>query len=212
LDAQDASPVPARAGQEIRAETVSVIRGERLIFRDLSVGIASGEAVVLAGPNGSGKTTLLRLFAGLIRPTTGRILWHDEDVLEDLAEHGSRVAYVGHQDAAKPGLTVTENLKFASTVSRRPIDAALKCLRLTPLAALPARQLSAGQKRRLALSRLLLSNAPLWLLDEPTLGLDHASIEQFGAMLIDHRKAGGMVVAATHVPLPLSDVTEFRLT
>lgn len=203
--------MPARAGHEIRAEKVSVIRGERLIFRDLSVTIASGQAVVLAGPNGSGKTTLLRLLAGLIRPTTGHLLWHGENALEDLAEHGTRVAYVGHQDAAKPGLTVTENLKFAASVSGRPIDAALKCLRLTPLAALPARQLSAGQKRRLALSRLLLSNGPLWLLDEPTLGLDHASIEQFGAMLSDHRKTGGMVVAATHVPLPLFDITEFRL-
>jgi heme exporter protein A len=118
---------------------------------------------------------------------------------------------VGHQDATKPGLTVAENLKFAATVSGRSISAALECLRLTPLAAQPARRLSAGQKRRLALSRLMLSNARLWLLDEPTLGLDTGSIGLFGDMLAAHRKAGGMVIAATHVPLPLDDITEFRL-
>jgi heme exporter protein A len=147
-----------------------------------------------------------------VRPAAGRILWDGADAFSDIAGHGRRIAYLGHQDAVKPGLTVTENLRFAATVSGRPIDAALTALGLGALADLPARMLSAGQKRRLALSRLLLSAAPLWLLDEPTLGLDTASIERIGGLLAAHRASGGMVVAATHVPLPLPDAAELRLS
>jgi heme exporter protein A len=129
-----------------------------------------------------------------------------------LAGHGRLVAYLGHQDAVKPGLTVTENVRFAAAVSGRPIAAALEAVGLQALADLPARMLSAGQKRRLALSRLMLSTARLWLLDEPTLGLDTASIERFGALLAGHRGGGGIVVAATHVPLPLPDAADLRLS
>jgi heme exporter protein A len=196
----------------LAAEDVAVFRGERLVFRDLSLTVAAGGALVLAGPNGSGKSTLLRLLAGLVRPAAGSVLWDGADALSDLAAHGQRVAYLGHQDAVKPGLTVTENLRFAAAVSGRPINAALSALGLQPLADLPARMLSAGQKRRLALSRLLLSTAPLWLLDEPTLGLDTASIDRIGTLLAAHRAAGGMVVAATHVPLPLPGAAGLRLS
>jgi heme exporter protein A len=182
-----------------------------LVFRDLSLTGPEGGALVLAGPNGAGKSTLLRLLAGLVRPVVGRLLWNGADALADLAAHGGRVAYLGHQDAVKPGLTVTENLRFAAAVSGRPIEAALAALGLDALAELPARMLSAGQKRRLALSRLLLSAAPLWLLDEPTLGLDTASIERIGVLLAQHRAGGGMVVAATHVPLPLPGAAGLRL-
>ncbi|HEY1413001.1 MAG TPA: heme ABC exporter ATP-binding protein CcmA [Rhodopila sp.] len=195
----------------LAAEDVAVFRGEKLIFRDLSLRVAAGGALVLAGPNGSGKSTLLRLLAGLVRPAAGRLLWDGADALSDLADHGRRVAYLGHLDAVKPGLTVTENLHFSAAVSGRPILAALEALGLAGLADLPARMLSAGQKRRLALSRLMLSAAPLWLLDEPTLGLDTASIERFGGLLAAHRAGGGIVVAATHVPLPLPDAAELRL-
>jgi heme exporter protein A len=195
----------------LAAENVAVFRGERLVFRDLSLSVPPGGALVLSGPNGSGKSTLLRLLAGLIRPAAGRLLWDGADALADLAGHGRRVAYLGHQDAVKPGLTVTENLRFAAAVSRRPISAALEAVGLEMLADLPARMLSAGQKRRLALSRLLLSSAPLWLLDEPTLGLDAASIERFGRLLAGHRAAAGIVVAATHVCLPMPDSAQLRL-
>jgi heme exporter protein A len=196
----------------LAAEDVAVFRGERLVFRDLSLTVPAGGALVLAGPNGSGKSTLLRLLAGLVRPAAGRLQWDGEDALADIAGHGRRVAYLGHQDAVKPGLTVTENLRFAAAVSGRPVLAALQAVALQDLADLPARMLSAGQKRRLALSRLVLSAAPVWLLDEPTLGLDTASIERFGSLLATHRAAGGMVVAATHVPLPLPDAVGMRLS
>jgi heme exporter protein A len=182
------------------------------VFRDLSLTVTAGGALVLSGANGSGKSTLLRLLAGLVRPAAGRLLWDGADALSDLATHGRRVAYLGHQDAVKPGLTVTENLRFAATVSRRPIQTALQALGLQALADLPARMLSAGQRRRLALSRLMLSAAPVWLLDEPTLGLDTASIERFATLLAQHRAGGGMVVAATHVPLPLPDAVGLRLS
>jgi heme exporter protein A len=196
----------------LTVEDLAVFRGERLIFRDLGFRMPTGGALVLAGPNGSGKSTLLRLLAGLVRPAAGQVLWDGADALSDLAAHGRRVAYLGHQDAVKPGLTVTENLRFAATVSGRPIAAALATVGLDALADLPARMLSAGQKRRVALSRLALSAAPLWLLDEPTLGLDTASIERFGTLLAAHRAGGGMVVAATHVPLPLPDAAGLRLS
>ena len=181
------------------------------MFRDLSLTVPSGGALVLAGPNGSGKSTLLRLLAGLVRPAAGRVLWDGQDALADAAAHGQRVVYIGHQDAVKPGLTVTENLRFAASVSGRSIRGALEAVGLESLSDLPARMLSAGQKRRLALSRLVLSAAPLWLLDEPTLGLDVAAIERFGRLLASHRAGGGLIVAATHVPPPLDSVAGLRL-
>lgn len=211
MEGQNATPGPDKSGYRVDAENVSVIRGDRVIFRNLTLTVKSGAAVVLSGPNGSGKTTLLRVLAGLLSPSGGRISWSGRNPANDIAEHGEHVAYVGHQDAVKLGLTVRENLGFAAAVSRLPVDRALECLRLEPLAEFPVRRLSAGQKRRLALSRLLLSNAPLWLLDEPTLALDTGSIGHLEAMLAGHRRAGGMIVAATHVPLPLSDITHFQL-
>lgn len=195
----------------LKAEGLAVIRGERLIFRDLDFEVAAGGAILLVGPNGSGKSTLLRLLAGLGRLEAGRLLWNGEDALADLPTHAARLTYVGHLDAVKPGLTVAENLRFAARLTGGAVDDALGAVGLAELADLPSRMLSAGQKRRLALSRLALSRAPLWLLDEPTTGLDTASIARFGSMLEQHRAGGGIVVAATHVPLPLGEPTELRL-
>ena len=117
----------------LTAEDVAVIRGERLIFRHVSFSVPSGGALVLSGPNGSGKSTLLRLLAGLGRAAAGRLLWNGVNALADLAEHGRRVAYVGHQDAVKPGLLVAENLRFAAAVSHRPILPALSAVGLQAL-------------------------------------------------------------------------------
>jgi heme exporter protein A len=195
----------------LQAEGLAAFRGERLVFRDLDFAVAAGGALLLTGPNGSGKSTLLRLLAGLLRPAAGVLSWNGADALIDLTAHARRVAYVGHQDAIKPGLTAAENLHFAARLTGVRIGTALAAVGLEGLADLPARMLSAGQKRRLALARLALSHATLWLLDEPTLGLDAAAVERFGAMLAEHRAGGGLLVAATHLPLPLSDTAELRL-
>lgn len=208
---RDRPPGAGQGRRVLRGESLAVFRGERLVFRDLDFSLAAGQALVLAGPNGSGKSTLLRLLAGLVRPIAGRLLWQDEDALADLTGHAARVAYVGHQDAVKPGLTATENLRFDARLAGGAVADALAAVGLADLADLPARMLSAGQKRRLALARLALTEVPLWLLDEPTLGLDTASIGRFGALLAGHRARGGMVVAATHVPLPLDGTTELPL-
>jgi heme exporter protein A len=204
---------PASTGDNglLQATGLAAFRGERLVFRDLDFSVATGGALLLTGPNGSGKSTLLRLLAGLLRPAAGMLTWDGADALTDLPVHARRVAYVGHQDAVKPGLTAAENLHFAAQLTGMSAMTALEAVGLEHLADLPARMLSAGQKRRLALARLVLSRAQLWLLDEPTLGLDEASVERCGGMLAGHRAAGGMLVAATHLPLPIPDATELPL-
>jgi heme exporter protein A len=196
---------------ELRAEGLTAIRGERLVFQDLSFVVPEGGALILSGRNGAGKSTLLRVLAGLIRPDAGRLLWDSANALADRVEHGRRVALLGHHDALKPGLTAVENLIFASTLSGRPIVPALAAQGLEDMGDLPARMLSAGQKRRLALARVDLTGAPLWLLDEPTVGLDDAAVERLGFVLARHRDAGGMIIAATHMTLPLAGAETFRL-
>jgi heme exporter protein A len=201
--------VTGQAG--LQAGGLAAIRGERLVFRDVALAVAPGGALLLQGPNGAGKSTLLRLLAGLRRPDAGWIAWNGEGLDEDQARHAGHVAYLGHLDALKPGLSVTENLAFTAGRSGAAIAPALAALGLGALAGLPARLLSAGQKRRVALARLLLWRRPVWLLDEPTLGLDAASVERLGAAMADHRGGGGVIVAATHLPLPLPGAASLAL-
>ncbi len=162
--------------------------------------------MLLLGANGSGKSTLLRVLAGLKRPDAGVIRWDGTDIADEPAP----AAYLGHLDAIKLGLTVVENLRIAA--GGASLAPALAAMDLAALADLPGRMLSAGQRRRLALARLALA-APggLWLLDEPTLGLDIASVERLGVLFAAHRASGGVIVTATHLPLPLDDVSELRL-
>ena len=196
----------------LRAEGLTTIRGERLVFQDVSFTLPEGGALILSGRNGAGKSTLLRVLAGLVRLDAGRLWWNETDALADRTEHGGRVALLGHLDALKPGLTAAENLAFAAALSGRAVDVALAELGLAELAELPVRMLSAGQKRRLALARVSLSAGSLWLLDEPTHGLDEAAIERLGGMLARHRDGGGMIVAATHVALPMVGAETLRLS
>jgi heme exporter protein A len=195
----------------LQAEGLVAFRGEHLVLCGLDFTVPAGGALVLVGANGTGKSTLLRLLAGLVRLTAGRVLWDGEDALADLPSHSERVTYLGHLDSVKPGLSAAENLRFSAQTKGGSVNDALEQLGLGNLAEVPARFLSAGQKRRLALARLGLSDAPLWLLDEPTGGLDTASLKRVGALLRTHRARGGIVVAATHVPLPLDNVAELRL-
>jgi heme exporter protein A len=193
----------------LEGEGLAAFRGERLVLRDVALTVPPGGALLLTGPNGAGKSTLLRLLAGLVRAAAGSLRLEGQDALADPVGHGARVAYLGHLDGLKPGLTATENLRLFG--GPEPVRAALAGAELTPLADLPARLLSAGQKRRLALARLGLRPARLWLLDEPTLGLDTASVTRLGATFARLRAAGGMIVAATHVALPLPDAATLAL-
>jgi heme exporter protein A len=180
-------------------------RGDRLVFTGLDFAVEPGGALLLLGPNGSGKSSLLRLMAGLIKPFAGRLDWEGEAVAMDPALHRGRVAYLGHLDAVKPMLSARESVGFWADLWGRPgeTDAALSALGLAALADLPARFLSAGQRRRVALARVIATAAPLWLLDEPTVGLDKASIEALETALAAHRSTGGILVAATHAPIAL---------
>jgi heme exporter protein A len=198
-------------GTVLEARGIACVRGDRVVFAGLSLAVTPGEALLLTGANGAGKSTLLRMLAGLLRPAEGAVLWQGRDIAEDAAAHARRLRYLSHQDALKPALTVTENLAFFARLQGGAVTPALAALALDPLADLPARVLSAGQKRRLALARLALAPAPLWLLDEPTTGLDAASVERLRPLLAAHRAGGGIVVAATHIPLPLEDARELRL-
>ncbi len=187
----------------LMADALSVLRADRLVLDRVSCAVPPGGALLLVGPNGAGKSTLLRALAGLCPLAAGTLFWYGDDALRDPAAHAARIGFLGHADALKPGLTLRENLRLAAILSGQPTDPVLDAFDLAPLADLPARLLSAGQKRRTALARVALGGAPLWLLDEPSLGLDASAIERLGAVLAAHRRAGGLVIATTHVPLPL---------
>ncbi len=186
----------------MEAQNLAVFRGERLVFQNLGFTLRRGGAVLLRGPNGAGKSTLLRAVAGLTPLAAGRLLWDGEAALEDLPDHAKRLAWLGHLDAVKPALTVAEQVADA---------AALAAFGLAGFAALPAKLLSAGQKRRLALARVVASGAVLWLLDEPGNGLDVASLTLLAAALAAHLAKGGMVIASTHTPLGLPDAETINL-
>lgn len=181
----------------LEARDLACRRGERVVFAGLSFRLQPGDALLLTGANGAGKSTLLRLLAGLLRPEAGELLWDGQEALADRAAHAARLRYVSHQDALKPALTARENLLFFTRLWGGEVEEALAALDLLPLAELPARVLSSGQKRRLALARLALAPAPLWLLDEPTADLDATSAADIGAILRAEGQ-GRTVLLATH--------------
>ena len=195
---------------------LTCLRGERLVFVGLEFSLAAGGALLLVGPNGSGKSSLLRLMALLLKPWRGEFRWDGVAVGEDPDRQRARLRYVGHLDGVKPVLTCLESLAFWAALDGAPAPetralAALERLGLERLAQVPGRYLSAGQKRRLTLARLLLAPAALWLLDEPTNGLDVAATARLEDELAAHRAAGGMVVASTHTPLALAGAAVLRL-
>lgn len=197
----------------LHADGLACRRGQRLIFEGLRIAVPAGGALLLMGPNGSGKSSLLRLLAGLLKAAAGSVQWRGQTLGDD---HAGQLHYLGHQDALKNVLTVAENLSFwarlhdPATPAGR-IEAALAEMALTALKDLPAQLLSAGQRRRLALARLGAAEAPLWLLDEPSVGLDHASVGRLEGMIARHRAGGGVVVLSTHVDLRVPDAQTLHL-
>jgi heme exporter protein A len=178
-----------------------------VVFEALSFRLGPGDGLVLRGPNGSGKSTLLRLLAGFLRPSAGSLAWDGATVAADAPEHRARLHFVGHADPLKPLLTVAENLGFAAGLAGGAdvIARALAGFGLEAQAATPARFLSSGQKRRANLARLLAGARPLWLLDEPGVGLDTASRALLEAAIAAHRAADGMCLLATHGDVAVRD-------
>lgn len=191
----------------LSVQDIAVARGGRPVFAGLSFRLETGGALRLAGPNGGGKSTVLRVVAGLLSPLKGQVIWTDTPIGEDRDAHSRRVAYLGHADALKSALTARENAEAALAIAGREagtaLDDAFSLLDLNRLSDLPAGWLSAGQRRRVALARVVASGCPLWLLDEPTVGLDTASVAALERAIAAHRAAGGMIIAATHVALDL---------
>jgi heme exporter protein A len=196
---------------KLLATDLACVRGGRQVFRNLSFAVGAGEALVVTGPNGVGKSSLLRLIAGLVRPTEGRLTLEGGDSELTL---GEQAHYLGHQDALKPSLSVGENLAFWVEFlggSAAKVAAGLAVVGLDGLSRLPAAYLSAGQRRRLSLARLVAVPRPIWLLDEPTSALDSPSQKKLTDLMSGHLAAGGMIVAAAHGPIGLERARELKL-
>jgi heme exporter protein A len=191
----------------LEVEDLALQRGERVLFRRLDLRVSAGEAVALTGANGAGKTSLLRAVAGFIRPSAGRIVFEGAAgalPVDDARRAGCHL--LGHQDGLKPGRRARDELLFQARWCGGTTAGALAAadrLGLTRLLALEVRVLSAGQRRRLALARLIASRRPLWLLDEPLAPLDAASRALLGEVMAEHLATGGLILAAVHDPLPL---------
>jgi len=193
----------------LEALKLGCIRGDRRLFSDLSFSATAGELIELRGPNGSGKTSLLRILCGLSSPAAGQVRWNGKNIRSLAEEYFRDVAYLAHQNAVKDELSALENLCIASGVAGNPLNKAqaqqvLERIGLKDRQHLPARVLSAGQRRRLALTRLLTSKATLWILDEVLTSLDDAAVRLSRDFISDHIKNGGMAIVATHQDLNLS--------
>lgn len=187
-------------------------RGGRLVFSGLNFSLTGGHALVVTGRNGAGKSSLLRVLAGLLRKSAGQL---DVTGGEDDATLAEQSHYLGHLDAVKPSLSVGENLQFWTAYLGAPRGApilpALEAVDLAQLADLPAAYLSAGQRRRLSIARLVAVPRPIWLLDEPTSALDTPSQDRLTGLMRAHLSTGGMIVAAAHGPIGLDSAGELRL-
>ena len=196
----------------LRVDSLALARGGRTLAGDLSFRLAAGEALVVTGPNGAGKSTLLRVLAGLLEPAAGAARLEGAGEDDEIAP---RAHYIAHADAQKSALTVTENLEFwARTLGAAGGMApreALAQFALGHAADLPVGYLSAGQRRRAGLARLLVAPRPIWLLDEPATALDAASQRRLAEAMAAHLARGGLIVAATHVPLGLEGARELQL-
>jgi len=200
---------------QLICESLACERGGRQVFAGVNFTVSAGEAMVVTGRNGAGKSTLLRVIAGLLRAAGGKVELAGVAGLADESSLPEQAHYLGHLDAAKPSLTVRENLTFwtdfLGASGGSAIDVALEAVELDTLADLPAAYLSAGQKRRLSIARLLAVKRPVWLLDEPTSALDAQSQDRLATFMRDHLAGGGLIVAATHGPVGLDAPRELKM-
>lgn len=189
-------------GARLEARDINCWRGERHILRDVSFAVSTGEFLKITGPNGVGKTTLLRVVCGLLPAESGVVEWRGKRVTSSNDEYHADMAYLGHLNSLKADLTARENLRFLAglrqSLTDADMDAALDRVGILSRGDLAARSLSAGQKRRLALARLLLSGAQLWILDEPVTNLDVAGIALVEDLIREHVGRGGLALAAAH--------------
>ena len=204
---------PRRAGSlmQLTGDKLTCERGGREVFRGVGFSLKNGEALLVTGRNGAGKSSLLRMIAGLVRIAAGSLVL---DGGEADAAIGEQAHYLGHLDALKPALTVAENLQFwAEFLGPAPGDIApaLAAVELAPLADLPAAFLSAGQRRRLSIARLVAVPRAIWLLDEPTSALDAASQTRLAELMRRHLSSGGMIVAAAHGAIGLERARELKM-
>lgn len=185
-------------------------RGGREVFASLDFSLRAGQALAVIGRNGSGKSSLLRMVAGLLPIAAGHLTWDGGDPERSI---GEQAHYLGHQDALKPALSVSENLRFWTGYlgGKGGTEAALETVGLGALANLPSAYLSAGQRRRLSLARLVAIDRPIWLLDEPTSALDAAAQDMLIRLMRAHLAAGGLILAATHALLGLEQTRELQL-